>query len=214
MIRLAPHPFPRYLARPLDVLLGGSPHTAVLRALREASGGETGRAVARRAGVDPHSAFRALADLERTGLVSRRPVGRAHLFTLNRDRWLWREILEPAFRAEAAFRDAVFGRLRDALRGKVASAVVFGSVARGEDGVESDIDLCLIVDGPAAKEPAHLRAVAAALAVEREFGRHVTTIVFTRAEFLRRLRAGDTLAASIRSEGISLTGRDLRELAA
>jgi predicted nucleotidyltransferase len=41
-------------------------------------------------------------------------------------------------------RDVVFDKLRDALRGRVEAAYVFGSFARGDQKASSDLDLMLI----------------------------------------------------------------------
>lgn len=203
----------RLLGRPLDTILAGASHVAVLRVLAPTRAGATGREIARQAGIDPHSALDALAALEQAGLVRRQTAGRAYLFTLNRNHYLWQKALNVLFPSERSFQDEVIRVIESKLKNKVVSAAIFGSTSRGEDRPESDLDLCLIVENRKDEERALALAGKASPEVYERFGRHLAPLVFSREAFRRRLRSKDSLARSILADAIHVTGQDLRKLA-
>ncbi len=132
---------------------------------------------------------RDLARLELSGLVARRTHG---------NRTYYRAV--PAHPAFADLRAAIMktiglgDRLREALAGltgAVELAFVFGSSARGDDVVGSDIDVFVV--GSATR-----RAVAAALApAAAELGREVNPVILSTREFAARDREGDHFLASV-----------------
>lgn len=76
--------------------------------------------------------------------------------------------------------------LRDALAQKgVEAAFVFGSVARGEEGAEGDVDVMIIAD-------VGLKMISTWLSgVPERLGREVNPHVMNKAEFKRRRESGD-----------------------
>lgn len=76
------------------------------------------------------------------GIVLREEAGRALLYTLNRD-----HIAAPAVEILADLRPELLRRLRAAFGGwrcKAPRASLFGSAARGDGDVDSDIDLFVV----------------------------------------------------------------------
>jgi len=76
------------------------------------------------------------------GVVSSRRAGRANLYRLNRD-----HLAAPHIEGLATLRAQLFERLRKAIASWQAPprwAMVFGSVARGEAGPLSDLDLLVV----------------------------------------------------------------------
>jgi len=76
------------------------------------------------------------------GIVDREEAGRAFLFTLNRE-----HLAAPAVELLADLREELLRRIRDAVDGwtvKPRHLSLFGSAARGEGGVDSDIDLFVV----------------------------------------------------------------------
>lgn len=86
----------------------------------------------------------ALDRLATHGLVATEPSSTGRLYRLNRE-----HLLSPMVLAAAAVRRVLLGRLSDrldALEPQPVHASVFGSVAHGRSGEDSDIDLLLITE--------------------------------------------------------------------
>ena len=201
-----------YVRRPLNVLLGVPSHIAVLRGLAAAGVGLTGREIARSAGVAVQATHDALARLEAVGLVRWLPAGRAHLYQLNRDHFLFKNGIGPLLEAESEFRSAIRSILKRALSGHVLSAALFGSVARGEDRPESDLDLLMIVERGKDRERAHDRTGAVSERLRKEFGVRLSPMAFSRAEFRAKFRKGHSFFQTVVREAESLVGPDLAEV--
>ena len=91
-------------------------------------------------------------------------------------------------------------RLRDALDAE--RVVVFGSVARGEATIHSDIDLLVIA--PTTESPYWRMARAREVARDLSIGLPISPIVVTPAEIEQRLRRGDAFLAEVLEHGIDL----------
>jgi predicted nucleotidyltransferase len=84
---------------------------------------------------------------------------------------------------------------------KVEWAAIYGSVARGEEAPESDIDLLLVGDLATADLLPMLRRV------ERQFGREVNVTRYSKREFQDKMRRGEHfLKSMIKGKLITLTG--------
>lgn len=201
-----------YLARPLNAILGVPSHIAVLRALRDAPAGSTGRDVARAAGIFPQAAHDALSRLERAGLVRRHAAGRAYLFSLNRKHRLVREALLPLLDVEAEFGRALRTSLRQAFERRVVAGAVFGSAARGEDAPTSDLDVCLIVEKASQVERVQDHAASVAERVQEEFGVRLAPLAFDRRAFAARHARREALVVNIVKDGRSFIGPEPRDL--
>lgn len=135
--------------RPLSVIaptLDGD----VLGVLAGADEEFTGRRIHRVLGHGSEHGVRKAADrLVEQGIVSRRQAGQAKLYSLNRS-----HLAAPYVEGLGSLRAQLVARLKDVVVGwKIPPAFVFlfGSVARGEAGPESDLDL-LVVRRVAIKE--------------------------------------------------------------
>lgn len=137
--------------RPLSVVtptLDGD----VLSVLAGAEEEFTGRRIHRMLGRASEPGVRKAADrLVDQGIVLRRRAGRANLYQLNRA-----HLAAPDVEALASLRVQLIGRLRGAIAGWKCPAsfvLLYGSVARGEAGPTSDLDL-LVVRAEATREEA------------------------------------------------------------
>lgn len=140
------------LRSPLDAALATQGHVRVLRALDALPEGlaVSVRDLARRSGLRHPRTSEILADLRLQGLATAQRAGRADLYRLNREHLLY-PMLHRLFSDEAASE----GELVDVLRRGLAPAAryikeayVFGSVARDESDVTSDIDLAIVAPQP------------------------------------------------------------------
>lgn len=125
-------------------LFGGPGRTAILRLLAAQTAPLTGRQVAELTGLSPAGASRALAHLSDLGVVTQRRVGRAVTHEIQRDNVLVQTIVLPALAAEDGLVDDLKAALTEAFADVALSVVLFGSVASGEAGPGSDIDVLVI----------------------------------------------------------------------
>ncbi|HKL22480.1 MAG TPA: nucleotidyltransferase domain-containing protein [Tichowtungia sp.] len=150
------------------------------------------REIARLTGIVPGSLHRELKLLAAAGLLLREETGNQVLYRANRACPIYEE-LAGIFRKTIGLADI----LREALLPIGAAlelAFVFGSVARGEEHTDSDIDLLVLgsVD---------FVAVVGALAdTHHRLGREVNPVVMTRTEFMQKFHAEDRFVRRIAGE--------------
>lgn len=115
----------------------------VLAVLAGAEAELSGRQVHRLVGHSSEQGVRKTLDrLAEQGIVLSRQAGRANLYQLNRD-----HLAAPHIERLAALRGELLNRLRQAIAQwelAPAFALLFGSVARGDAGPESDLDLLIV----------------------------------------------------------------------
>jgi predicted nucleotidyltransferase len=193
---------------PLDDAFATRGHVRILRALDGLPAGlpASARDIARRAGVAHNRASEILANLSAQGLTDVQRMGRSDLYQLNRDHALL-PLVQALFAEERKIqRDLeLFLRRRiRALAPAVEEAYVFGSVARRESGVGSDIDLAVVAprDALRAGDPAFTQL---AREVRRRFGSELSVHLSAESLFDRvKHPAGRALWKRIEAEGVRL----------
>ncbi len=137
----------------------------------------------------------ALKVLTQLGIVRTETVGRAGVHSINEDHYA-----VPHLRALADPVTALRSVIENAVNGEVECVMVFGSIARGEAGASSDVDLAVIAaarwDGRVELEDA----------VGTSLGNRCDVLVFTRAGFAKLARAGEPIVHEILRDGIALVG--------
>jgi predicted nucleotidyltransferase len=199
MAVLLPHPlsglFDDRRARVLDALLAaGTPLS--------------GRDVAKRCGVSPTTAGDALDELADRGLVRVIPRGRALLWQLDEDHAFVRMVRDWTAGVDAA----VAGLVVDALGEQPESVILFGSVARGDDRADSDVDVLIVAAGAEGRRGYRRRSHALARGLRNLLGRPVDVVVMDRDEM--RDQASSPFVQRIAQEGRILTGTSIPALLA
>lgn len=136
------------------------------------------REIARLSGVDAGNAQRALKRMEHAGLVKATRSGNQLRYQANTDNPIFPE-LQGIVRKTVGLADV----LREALSplaGSIEQAFVFGSIARGDAGPRSDVDVMIV--GEATFED----VVGAVHPLQERFGREVNPIVMSVDEFRAR----------------------------
>lgn len=173
----------------------------------------TGREVARLLGRASHSGVLGVLNrLSEQGVVDRAEAGRALLFTLNRE-----HLAAGAVDVLAGMRAELLRRLRDAVEGWGIAPVhvsMFGSVARGEGDVHSDVDLFVVRSGGVSEEDERWRAQLDELArrVERWTGNRVGIAEVSEMEIERLRDDVPPIVAELRADAITLAGPEITVL--
>lgn len=202
---------------PLDAALGAPARVALLRLLAALPAPLSQREAARRAAIQVRSAQQALDVLVALGIVRRTVGGRDHLVQLNRAHHL-----APALIALFDVEAGAFLRLREtlvaavpaALRREVRALALFGSAARGDDTLASDLDLLLITAERADREGVREALEEAAAPVADTFGVRPRILAYAIREARARYHRHDPPFDTIGLDAIPLLGPPLRELLA
>lgn len=196
--------------RVLDEIFRTWSNVAVLRALLDTNTGFSGNEVARVAGMNPRSAFKALTSLEELGIANRLIGGRDHIFTLNREHFLVQEIILKVYAVESKFFDEIIKALSDILKKHVYSGVIFGSAARREEKPLSDLDICCVVNSQLDVLFVSNILNKKSSMLYKKYGIKLAPVFFIKAEFLRKKNS--KLVKNILEEGILVVGKNLKGL--
>lgn len=191
----------------LEQLLGNKASISILRALYRYKGKVfTIRGLADSANVSVNETALTVERLEKFGIVRIQPVGRAHQVTLNDESYILNKIMEPIFIAESKTLDELILVLKKHLTTKkILAAAIFGSVAKGEEKEDSDMDLLVISDDFAHATFAISHASEEAIP---KFYSKMSPLILSKKEFISK-RNG-VLIHSIIENHIMITGVKLR----
>lgn len=197
--------------QPIQAIIPGA-QGRILAVLAEVSGELNLRTIARLSGVSPAQASRVLPTLVSLGLVERRDVPPSALFRLVED-----HVAAQAVLSLARARQSILDQLGEAAARWIpdaVSVVVFGSVARGEAGPESDLDVLIVrpnslndSDEGWALGMERWRAYAGRLT-----GNPADVVEVAEAEIMGLLQSGRPLWSGIQQDGVSVAGRRLSAL--
>ncbi|MFP3948713.1 MAG: hypothetical protein ACLFWG_08275 [Longimicrobiales bacterium] len=135
-----------YLRHPTSTLLATPGSVRVLRELLEADTPLAVRVLAERTGLSAQAVRNTLAALGTGGMVEELGEGRSRLYRADVSHPLYLP-LGSLFRAEAERFETIVDGLADAVRNLTPAplgAWIYGSVARGEDSPEEDLELALV----------------------------------------------------------------------
>lgn len=145
------------------------------------------REIERRSAMPSGSVVQELRKLLRLGLVTSHRDGNRVCYEANKASPLYNEI-RGLVRKTSGLADVLSDALTD---DRIELAFVFGSVARGEEKAESDVDLMVIGDVGLRKITGLLSGVAERL------GREINPHAFTRQEFVKRLKGREHFVANV-----------------
>ncbi len=145
------------------------------------------RELARRCGLTPNQAYQQFRRLEEIGLLRSQYVGRSRVYQV-----------DPTFPLLSELRSIILkttglaGRLQEALQYlPVEVALIFGSVAAGEDRRDSDVDLLVIGELSG-------RALAGVTQpLQAEIGRPINAARYRVAEFRAKLQTDDPFLSHV-----------------
>jgi predicted nucleotidyltransferase len=183
----------------------------VLEVLARTTRSLSGREVQRLAGVGSPNGVRAVLNrLASQGVVVADPRANAVFYTLNRE-----HLAAPAVTVLVTLRTRLVERLRESFRSwnpEPVHASMFGSAARGDGGVDSDIDVLLVRPGRANADRWEAQVGTLAERVHMWTGNHCQVYELTRRELAEHVRAKEPIVDSWRRDARTLHGPDIRVL--
>ncbi len=156
------------------------------------------RELARRTGRQTNEIRDELANLEAAGILKSERQGNLHYFEADNRCPVYAELRGLILKTDGAV-----GLLRQELARQkgVRFAFIYGSVARGEERVKSDIDLLVIGSISPEKLAGGLRAA------EKALGREINYAIYPEDEFLRRRKEG-FISEVLRGRKIMVAGEE------
>ncbi len=149
-------------------------------------------------------AARDLAQLADTSLINRKVIGSAYSWQLNSSHVLI-PVLAELFRRESGLRSEMLQAVSRGLRvARFDRARVFGSILRGEERDDSDVDLFLQIRTSGERERAEEAVARVRSELWNRFGNPVSAIIYTRAE--ARHPRNPALLKAIEQEGLDVPG--------
>ena len=189
----------------LNPIVGSPTKLGLLRTLFGSPGRRwTGRELARAARISVSQAARDLRELADTSVVGREVVGRSYSWRLNESHVLWTALAE-LYRRESGVRAELLREIAQGLRSaKVERARVFGSLVRGEERSDSDVDLFVQVRSANERSGAEEAVDRIRARLWDRFGSPVSALIYTRADVARP--PNPLLLRAIEDEGLDVLG--------
>lgn len=196
----------------LDSVFATKSNIAVLRVISKVKIGLSGREIAKQAGISAPSSLEALTMMENLNLVKRERGGRDHFFYLNRDHFIVDKIINPILNTERKYLDQIFSEIKKSLGKNSISLILFGSTARGEEKIESDLDICVVFKD--SKMQRKLEEIISDIRTEllKKYGVSFAPYYITEKEFSKRFKLGKSPVADIIREGRLISGKSIKEL--
>jgi predicted nucleotidyltransferase len=188
---------------PLTSILGSAGSVRVLRALTAERSPQSVPRLAQQAGLSAKGARLVLETLVRQQLVKAYGAGRTQMYALS-DAHPFAGAIATLFQEEGRRWERLLATVRDVLGGygsEVSAAWLYGSVARGEDTPESDLDLALLVTSADVTD----RVREALMPVEDEHHIHISLTGLT-ADELAALPDDDPWWSDVVRDGRVLKG--------
>jgi predicted nucleotidyltransferase len=194
----------------LQYLFSAPSNIAVLRVLNLRVIGISGRETARLANLSIRTAQNVLAHLESFGVVKRTIGGRDHLFVLNRQNQIVKKLIYFLFEFENNFQKEIISLIKKNLSKDCSSLILFGSVARREETLNSDFDLCIVYN----KNRFKIDKIISELRDSLYSSYKITLAPFymLESEFKKRALKNLSPINNILKEGIVISGKSIHDL--
>lgn len=196
----------------LDNVFATWSNIAVLRVLDKVKTGLSGREIAKQSNMSAPSSLEALSSLENLNIVTRQRGGREHFFFLNREHYIVKKIIVPILSSEKKFTETIYSDIKKNLSKHSSSLIVFGSTARIEEKIESDLDLCIIFKSAREKSKIEKTITEINLSLFKKYGVSLSPFFISETEFKKRARNKKPPVSDIIKEGIVISGKAIGKL--
>lgn len=192
--------------------------TRVLRFLWRSRAEWSGREIARKVGLSAPACHETLKKLDARGLVELRRVSNVHLYKINSENYLVRNVFALQFEAEAAMPKQIVAAVKKSLvaspKSDIVSIVLFGSMARGTERLGSDLDLLVVVPAKESVKALEPRIERLRTLLFKRFSMPLSPYVQTLSELQDKHRRELPLIREILKDGRIIFGQDIKELLA
>lgn len=200
------------VAEPSDLVMSGS-QAAVLRVLCGTTAGLSVREIARLSGVAPSRVSTVVRQASDRGLVTTERHRGTLICQLNRD-----HLAADAVIALVTMRSRMLELLSTEIGGwpiPVTHASLFGSAARGDGGVESDLDVLVVPSPKAAEDPEAWdeQLFETAQRVRRATGNSPAWLVLTRDDLMTAERNKEQILSELLRDAVTLAGDSFSQVA-
>jgi len=189
-----------------EELLGSRSRIAVLRVLRGVSVPLNASQISARTGLSRPAVATVLDNLAAAGIVQASSAGRANVHVLVRDNVYVERIIEPVFSGEEAIADELVKHLRARFQELAVSVILFGSYARGDQDLSSDVDVVLVAADSHTKGLLESAAYNLMGEFYARFGAHLSPLVYDREEAADLEARAPDLFASLQEDGLTICG--------
>ncbi|HCY78072.1 MAG TPA: hypothetical protein DHV28_19370 [Ignavibacteriales bacterium] len=196
----------------LDAVFSTRSNIAVLRVISKVNIGLSGREIAKQAGMSAPSSLEALTAMENLNLVKRERGGRDHFFYLNREHYIVEKIISPILNVERKYPDQIYSDIKKGLGRYASSLILFGSTAREEEEIESDLDICVVFKDAISKRK--LEKIISDLRIElfKKYGVSFAPYYISEKDFEKRARLKKSPVDDIIKEGKLISGKSIRDI--
>lgn len=160
-------------------------------------------------GAARQSVATALEYLEADGLVRHRTVGKKNLYTVAVDHPFYPEVRSVALKTFGGSEEILRAILDDQ---KVFFAAIFGSFARGEERLASDLDVLFVIDDDGQEEEDYRLAVTM-VGIGSQIARQVNPSIYSRSEFQRLISETNATLQNILAAPMIVLKGDISDVA-
>lgn len=186
-------------------------HIKVFKLLRLHREGLTGRALGTLAQTSVFKINSVLRFLVSQGVITQTVVGRAHLYRLNEHHILVHDVINYLINYENNFLTRLGEMIIEKLSLSPLSVILYGSVARGDEGPMSDIDLLLIYQDE--EKPGPISETGSIIEwINRNYGNMAGIRRIRISEFQNPMEEHKALIRNIIKEGKSIAGLSMTEV--
>lgn len=194
----------------LEYIFSAPSNVTVLRVINDRNVGISGREVKRLTGLSLRTVQLSLANLEKTGIIKKFAGRREHLFLIDREKFLSKFLIEKIFETEKLFREEIFKEIKRKAGKYCESTIIFGSVSRNDDTIESDLDICFVYKNSKTVVEEIISELRTSL--YNKFHISLAPLFLSKSNFRKSASEGKSPVSRIIIEGKVISGKSIREL--
>src|SRR3989339_268492 len=191
----------------LDDILGQKSKIKALRYMVTRQDGISIRELSREISITQPNLSAVLKELEEAGVLKSKKIGTSLVFKLNQGHFLIDDVLFPLFQKENKSIKILTEFLLKKIKFDFVSLILFGSIARGEGGYKSDIDLVIVIDDKASAKKTESAILEINPDIIKKFGNAISPVILEKKNFQKKYRTKDKLIRNIAKDGRVLSGK-------